>query len=159
MTLTESLVSSFILVSMVTQSGRVFGDSMQALGKSRLRDGVNAIIHRDIERVRDAVAAWQINTESDNSGQLSYAPNLVACEQGKLAEELLDGGNSSVQAGTSTLDLSSLHSPPKELKVSRTISTASDNNNLILITYESNMGKSKTLASSTLVIPAQGWCP
>ena len=49
MTLTESLISSFILVGLVTQTGKLFGDSMQALGKGRLRDGINAAIHRDLD--------------------------------------------------------------------------------------------------------------
>ena len=56
MTLTESLISSFILVGLATQTGHLFGDSMQALGKSRLRDNINAAIHRDIEDVRQLVS-------------------------------------------------------------------------------------------------------
>ena len=41
---------------LATQTGHLFGDSMQALGKSRLRDNINAAIHRDIEDVRQLVS-------------------------------------------------------------------------------------------------------
>ena len=49
MTITESLVASVILMTMATQASQGFGDSMQAIGKSRQRDGINTSIQRDIE--------------------------------------------------------------------------------------------------------------
>jgi len=70
MTLTESLVSSFILVALTTQTGRLFGDSMQALGNSRARDTVNASIHRDLEVVRQKVALWRAYSSMTTNGQL-----------------------------------------------------------------------------------------
>ena len=62
MTITESLVASAILMTMATQSSQVFGDSMQAIGKSRLRDGINTSIQRDIEKTREIVSLWSVNS-------------------------------------------------------------------------------------------------
>ena len=159
MTLTESLVSSFILVALTTQSGRLFGDSMQALGKSRARDTVNAAIHRDLEDVRQTVALWKADSSMTTNGQLAYTPDAGQCEDATLGSALLNEQSDELSA-VSNLDMSQISIPLRGLTITRTISTASANNNLIQVTY-STAGSStiKIQHSTTLSIPAQSWCP
>lgn len=159
MTLTESLVSSFILVALTTQTGRLFGDSMQALGKSRARDTVNAAIHRDIENVRQTVASWKADSSMTTNGQLAYMPDTGQCENATLGTALLNEQSDELSA-LSNLDISQTPTPLQGLTITRTISTASANNNLIQVTY-STAGSStiKIQHSTTLSIPAQSWCP
>ena len=152
MTLTESLVSSFILVALATQSGRLFGDSMQALGKSRLRDRVNAVIHQDIEEVRDRVALWKIDNSMTINGQLAYIPDEIHCEEGTLATALLNDNTQELPATTTVMQF-------EGLTVERNVSTATGNTNLIQVNYfTSGSNRIKTEISTTLSIPAQGWC-
>ena len=159
MTLTESLVSSFILVALTTQTGRLFGDSMQALGKSRARDTVNASIHRDLEVVRQQVALWQADSSMTTNGQLAYTPDAGQCQNATLGSALLNEQSDELSA-VSNLDMSQISIPLRGLTITRTISTASANNNLIQVTY-STAGSStiKIQHSTTLAIPAQSWCP
>jgi len=159
MTLTESLVSSFILVALTTQTGRLFGDSMQALGKSRARDTVNAAIHRDLEDVRQTVALWKADSSMTTNGQLAYTPDAGQCEDATLGSALLNEQSDELSA-VSNLDMSQISIPLRGLTITRTISTASANNNLIQVTY-STAGSStiKIQHSTTLSIPAQSWCP
>jgi len=159
MTLTESLVSSFILVALTTQTGRLFGDSMQALGNSRARDTVNASIHRDLEVVRQQVALWQADSSMTTNGQLAYTPDAGQCQNATLGSALLNEQSDELSA-VSNLDMSQISIPLRGLTITRTISTASANNNLIQVTY-STAGSStiKIQHSTTLSIPAQSWCP
>ena len=159
MTLTESLISSFILVGLVTQTGKLFGDSMQALGKGRLRDGINAAIHRDLEDVRQVVSAWKADGSMTTNGQLAYLPDMANCENGSLATALLSENTTKLPA-SSILNLSSISTPLQGLQVTRTIATPVGNTNLIQVVYSTNSSSSlKTKMSTTLAIPAQGWCP
>ena len=157
MTFTESLISSALLMTMAAHASQLFGDSIHAIGKSRLRDGINTSIQKDIEEIRDIVSLWSINTMSTD-GQLSYAPPQADCENSILAKTLLSE-HSSQLPGSKILDLSNISTPSQELEVTRTIGTVSDNENLILINYSAAVNsKVKTQASATLSIPAQGWC-
>ena len=157
MTITESLVASAILMTMATQASQVFGDSMQAIGKSRLRDGINTSIHRDIEEIREVVSLWSINTMGTD-GQLSYDPPQSDCENSILAATLLSDQSSQLPA-SQVLDLSNISSPLHGLQITRTIQTLPGNENLILINYSTTgHSKIKTQVSTTLSIPAQGWC-
>lgn len=159
MTLTESLISSFILVGLATQTGRLFGESMQALGKSRLRDGINAAIHRDLEDVRQVVSTWKADNSMTTNGQLAYMPDTANCNNGTLATALLTENTTTLPA-SSIIDLSTSSTPFQGLQVSRTIGTAVGNTNLIQVDYSTNSSTSlKTKVSTTLAIPAQGWCP
>ena len=159
MTLTESLISSFILVGLATQTGRLFGDSMQALGKSRLRDGINAAIHRDLEDVRQVISTWKADGSMTTNGQLAYLPDTANCNNETLATALLSE-NATTLPASSILDLSSSSTPLQGLQVSRTIGTAAGNTNLIQVDYSTNSSSSLTTkVSTTLSIPAQGWCP
>ena len=164
MTITESLIASVILMSIATQSSQVFGDSMQALGKSRLRDGVNTAIQRDIEEIREIISLWKVDTTMSIDGQLSYTPPQSDCEDSTLATTLLVDESARLPASRA-LDLSNITTPLKGLQITRTIGTLPgngtrpENENLILVKY-STPGSStiNTQASTTLSIPAQGWC-
>ena len=159
MTLAESLISSFILVGLATQTGKLFGDSMQALGKSRLRDGINAAIHRDLEDVRQVVSAWKADGSMTTNGQLAYVPDTANCNNGTLATALLSDNTTTLPA-SSILDLSSSSTPLQGLQVTRRIGTLIGNNNLIQVDYSTTSSSVlKTKVSTTLAIPAQGWCP
>ena len=158
MSITESLIASVILMSIASQSSQVFGDSMQALGKSRLRDGVNTTIQRDIEKIREIVSLWELDNTMSTDGQLSYVPPQADCEDSTLATTLLVDRSEELPA-SDILDLSNISTPLQGLQITRTIKTLSGNENLILLEY-STPGSStiKTQSSTTLSIPAQGWC-
>ena len=132
MTLTESLISSFILVGLATQTGKLFGDSMQALGESRLRDGINAAIHRDLEDVRQVVSAWKADGSMTTNGQLAYLPDTANCNNGTLATSLLSDNTTTLPA-SSILNLFNSSTPLQGLQVSRTIGTSVGNSNLIQV--------------------------
>ena len=159
MTLTESLISSFILVALTTQTGQLFGDSIEALGKSRLRDSVNAVIHRDIEDVRRIIASWKADVSMQANGQLAYSPEKIQCENGTLATAFLSESSNTLPASLN-LNLSSIKTPLRNLIVLRTIEEVSGNANLIQVNYTTIGNTSlKTEANTTFTIPAQGWCP
>jgi len=157
MTITESLVASVILMAMATQASQVFGDSMQAIGKSRLRDGINTSIQRDIEEIREIVSLWSVNTMGTD-GQLSYDPPQADCEDSILATTLLSDQSSQLPA-SQVLNISNISTPLQGLQITRTIGTLSGNENLIHLNYStSGHSKIKTQVSTTMSIPAQGWC-
>ena len=157
MTITESLVASVILMTMATQASQVFGDSMQAIGKSRLRDGINTSIQRDIEEIREIVSLWSVNT-TGTDGQLSYNPPQADCENSILGTTLLSDRSSQLPA-SQVLNLSNISTPLRGLHITRTIETLPGNENLILLNYSTaGHSKIKTQVSTTLSIPAQGWC-
>ena len=157
MTITESLVASAILMAMATQASQTFGDSMQAIGKSRLRDGINTSIQRDIEEIREIVSLWSVNTMGTD-GQLSYDPPQADCENSILATTLLSDQSSQLPA-SQALNLSNISTPLQGLQITRTIETLPGNENLIHINYStSGQSKIKTQVSTTMSIPAQGWC-
>ena len=132
---------------------------MQALGKSRLRDEINATIHRDLEDVRQVVSAWKADGSMTNNGQLAYLPDTANCNNGTLATALLSDNTTTLPA-SSILDLSNSSTPLQGLQVSRTIGTSVGNTNLIQVDYSTTSSSSlKTKVNTTLAIPAQGWCP
>lgn len=159
MTITESLISSFILVALTTQSGQLFGNSIQALSKSRLRDSINAAINRDIEDVRQSVASWEADTTMTTNGQLTYWPDETHCDEGTLATALLSDQADQLPT-TSKVNLSGLSIPLQGVEVMRTIGIHNGNANLIQVNYStSETSLLKAESSTTLSIPAQGWCP
>ena len=136
----------------------VFGDSMQALGKSLLRDGVNTAIQRDIEKIREIVSLWKLDNTMITDGQLSYEPPQADCEDSTLATTLLFDRSEELPA-SDILDLSNILTPLQGLQIIRTIKTLSGNENLILLEYSAPGSSTiKTQSSTTLSIPAQGWC-
>ena len=151
------MVASAILMMAVTQSTALFTNSMQATGKAKLRDGLNAAVNADLEQVRHEVATWAMTATSD--GQLAYAPDAAACANGSLANSLLAQRTSQLPV-ISTVDLTGVPIRQGTVQVNRTISVPADNNNLIAVNYATTSGSPITIKlNTTLSIPAQGWCP
>ena len=91
--------------------------------------------------------------------QLAYWPDETQCDNGTLAKALLSESTLSLPS-SSTLDLSSASTALQGIEVTRTIGTVVGNTNLIQVDYSTSSHSSlKTEVSTTLAIPAQGWCP
>ena len=164
--LVEALVSSFLLMLAVSQSLSIFGTTLSALGKSRLRDSLNAAIHADLEAVRNQVADWALEAPGD--GLIRYAPGSTSCEENQLAQALLSDKRTESTPQLpeeSTLDLSGSSVPTPGLLVTRTIKpvgiddSSSGDGNLIEVGYSTNANSLISIKrKSILMIPAQGWC-
>jgi hypothetical protein len=155
--LVDAMVSSSILMVIVSQSAGLFGNSMNALNSSQLRDGINGAISADIELVRQDVADWA--SESSMDGQLTYAPDVAECDAGTLGEALLNDQNSGLSSGTTQVSLRNAPNKLQGVQINRTISVDPDNANLIRISYVTADGSAISVnQSTTLATPAQGWC-
>lgn len=153
----EALVASAILMMTVTQSTALFTSSMEASGKAKLRDGLNAAVNADLEQVRHEVAQWGLTNTSD--GQLAYNPDATACANGSLAQTLLAQRSTQLPIA-STVDLTGIPMRLGQVEINRTITIPSNNNNLININYLTTPGSPITInLNTTLTMPAQGWCP
>jgi Tfp pilus assembly protein PilV len=153
----EAMVASAILMITVSQSASLFTDSMQATGKAKLRDGINAAVNADLERVRNEVSKWAMSANTD--GQLAYNPSATACSSGTLAQTLLTDRSSQLPV-VSTVDLTGVPMRQGNVVINRTISVPSDNKNLIAISYATTANSPISLnLNTTLTTPAQGWCP
>jgi Tfp pilus assembly protein PilV len=153
----EAMVASVILMMTVTQSTALFTNSMQATGKAKLRDGVNAAVNADLEQVRHEVSKWSLS--ANNDGQLAYSPSASACAGGTLAQALLTDRSSQLPV-VSTVNLSGVPMRQGNVVINRTITIPSDNKNLIAISYSSTADSAISLKlNTTLNTPAQGWCP
>jgi Tfp pilus assembly protein PilV len=153
----EAMVASAILMITVTQSTSLFTNSLQATGKAKLRDGVNAAVNADLERVRNEVSKWATSTNSD--GQLAYNPSAAACSSGTLGQTLLTDRANQLPVA-STVDLAGVPMRQGPVVVNRSISVPSDNKNLIAISYSTTANSPISLKlNTTLTTPAQGWCP
>lgn len=155
--LVDAMVSSSILMVVVSQSAGLFGNSMNALSKSQLRDGINGAISADIELVRHDVADWARDNSMD--GQLRYDPDPTVCDAGTLGAALLADPGSGLAPGTTTVSLSNAPTKLQGVQINRTISVDPENSNLIRISYATGVGSPISVnQSSTLATPAQGWC-
>lgn len=175
------MVSSVLLMLVVSQSASLFSQSLGALGKARLRDGVNAAIAADLEQVRHEVFTWSADATPSLDGQLSYSPLKAACDGGTLATQLLAdrstalasqktltfGGNNS-NGGTPPADNPVNSTPPlsigaggsTSISINRTISVDPGDANVLLVRYTTQSGSLVSVQQTTaLVPPAQGWCP
>lgn len=153
----EAMIASAILMLTVSQSTALFTQSMVATGKAKLRDGANAAVNADLERVRHEVSQWAMSSTSD--GQLAYSPDASACSKGTLGQSLLNDRASEL-AVASTVDLTGIPMRQGSLAINRTISVPADNKNLISIHYTSTANSTISLKlNTTLTTPAQGWCP
>jgi len=153
----EAMVASAILMITVTQSTSLFTNSMQATGKAKLRDGVNAAVNADLERVRNEVSKWAMS--ANNDGQLAYNPSATACSGGTLGQTLLTDRSSQLPVA-STVDLTDVPMRQGTVVINRTITVPSDNKNLITISYATTANSPISLKlNTTLTTPAQGWCP
>jgi len=145
------MVSSVLLMLVVSQSASLFSQSLGALGKARLRDGVNAAIAADLEQVRHEVFTWSADATPSLDGQLSYSPLKAACDGGTLATQLL-ADRSTALPGQKTLT--------SGISINRTISVDPDDANVLLVRYTTQSGSLVSVQQTTaLVPPAQGWCP
>ena len=155
--LVDAMVSSSVLMLIVSQSAGLFGQSMNALSKGRLRDGLNAAISADMELVRKNVADWASDTSM--GGQLTYAPDTATCDAGTLGQALLADPSSGLSAGTSTVSLSGAPTPLQGISIDRTITVDPSNSNLIHVSYATRAGSPIAVEQhATLATPAQGWC-
>ena len=155
--LVDAMVSSSILMLIVSQSAGLFGQSMNALSKGRLRDGLNAAISADMELVRKSVAEWASDTSM--GGQLTYAPDPATCDAGTLGQALLADPSSGLSTGTSTVSLNGPPTPPQGISIERTVAVDPNNPNLIHVSYATNAGSSMNVEqNATFATPAQGWC-
>jgi len=153
--LTEAMVSSVLLMLVVSQSAGLFSQSLNALGKARLRDSVNAAIAADLEQVRHEVFTWAANTTASVDGQLSYSPIASACNAGTLASALLTDRSATLPAQSSVTS----HAVPG-ISIRRTITVDPSDTNVLLVRYSTSGSNLVTVDQNTaLVPPAQGWCP
>lgn len=151
------MVASVILMLTVSQSTALFTNCMQATGKAKLRDGANAAINADLERVRHEVSQWSLSSTTD--GQLAYNPSPTACADGTLATALL-ADRSDQLPDESTVDLTGIPMQQGSIVINRTITAPDDNANLIEIHYATEPNSAISLKlNTTLATPAQGWCP
>ena len=153
--LTEAMVSSVLLMLVVNQSAGLFSQSLNALGKARLRDSVNAAIAADLEQVRHEVFTWAADTTASVDGQLSYSPIASACNAGTLASALLTDRSATLPAQSSVTS----HAVPG-ISIHRTITVDPSDTNVLLVRYSTSGSNLVTVDQNTaLVPPAQGWCP
>lgn len=174
MTLTESLVSSFLLMLLAGQSGRVFTQSMKAVGDTQVRDQVALSISQDLEQVRNTVNLWQVDAENLDgnglplNGEMAYQPDAGMCETDTLAVGLItdsaalgeDAGELVESSSTTQLIKPNILVEGTGLRLTRTISSDASNENLLKVHYSVN-GEvlQHSDQSTTLVMPAQAWCP
>lgn len=155
--LVDAMVSSSILMVIVSQSAGLFGNSMNAISNSKLRDGLNAAISADLELVRHEVADWASAENVD--GQIRYNPDEASCSSGTLGETLLAAKSNELPVA-STIDLSDAPTTLQGVTISRAIEVDPSNKNLIRISYTTSDGSSINVKqNTTLTTPAQGWCP
>lgn len=154
--LVDAMVSSSILMVIATQSLGLVGNSMSAMGKGQMRDGLNAAINADLELVRHNVASWAKSTTSD--GQNTYNPSSSACDAGTLAAALLADTNSGLKSGTEPVSLANAPTKLQGVTINRTIGVDPENSNLIKISYSTAGGSIDVEQNASMVTPAQGWC-
>lgn len=155
--LVDAMMSTTILMVIVSQSAGLFGNSMNALNKSQLRDGINGAISADIELVRHDVANWAKDSSMD--GQLRYSPSAEQCDGDSLGSALLADTTSGLSAGTTRVSMANAPTKLQGIQINRTISVDPDNANLIKISYATANGSAISVnQSTTLSTPAQGWC-
>ena len=173
MNLTESLVSSFLLTLLASQSGRVFTHATKALGDTNVRDQVALSISRDLEQVHNTVNRWQVVKENLDpnglplNGEMAYQPSPSMCENNTLAANLILNGDAMGDAGTLTQGETTTQRIDNAIPVgttgmtlTRTISSDATNENLLKVHYALNASSLKHSGqSTTLDMPAQAWCP
>ena len=169
--LPEVLVSSLILLILLSQSQRIFSESLGAVGGSRRNDAIVTRIQEDLEDIRHCVSLYALPTAISGScddvakdvtraqtmpnGQLVYFPDEKACFDGTLASDLID---QSILPVNGILDNNQAISLDNVL-IDRQITVDPGNENLLQITYTTSGSSSKPVQSFTMSIPAQAWCP
>ena len=169
MTLTESLVSSFILTLLASQSGRVFTHAIQAVGDTKVRDQVALSISRDLEQVRNTVNLWQVVTSNLDTnglplnGEMAYQPSDEMCADNTLAADLIsdsDAMGDLTQTNSTTKRVKTIAIDGSGMELIRTISSDASNENLLRVHYSVDAtALQQSDQSTTLEMPAQAWCP
>ena len=169
MTLTESLVSSFILTLLASQSGRVFTHAIQAVGDTKVRDQVALSISRDLEQVRNTVNLWQVVTSNLDTnglplnGEMAYQPSAEMCADNTLAADLIsdsDAMGDLTQTNSATKRVKTIAIEGSGMELIRTISSDASNENLLRVHYAVDATTLQHSDQSTILeMPAQAWCP
>ena len=170
MSITESLVSSFILMLLASQSGRIFSESVRATGKATLRDQISISISSDLEQVRNMAMLWKADKTNMSTsgipinGEMIYTPTDAMCEDNTLAKDLILSSDMAQEGILTSSESSSQRTKTFSvtdtgISIERTIKSESSNHNLLKVNYLilSNSFPN-SIQSTTLMIPAQAWC-
>ena len=169
MSITESLISSSILMILIASGTSLYMDSMGALGNSRTRDGISSSISSDLEEIRDSVESFRDNS---SNGVLAYTPTdsdstqmginfiLDMASQGKFGSPNDTNGDGSTDSLVENIAGSQFGNHLTGITITRTISTYSEQPHIVRVTY-TTQGNSKVTPehSSDILFPAQGWLP
>ena len=167
MSITESLISSIILMLLVSSGTSLYMDSMGALRNSRIRDGVSSSISSDLEGVRDSVEGFRDNS---SNGMLIYAPvdsdatqmglNFILANIGTFGAENDLDGDGITDSLLEDLSGSQFGNHLTGITITRIISADSEQPHIVRVTY-TTQGNSKVTPehSSEIIFPAQGWLP
>lgn len=149
--LVELVVASVLLIVALVAISDVFTTFSRNFTSSRLRDGLSALISRDLENLRGRVAAY--GSPTTTGGRVEYTPSTSICATATLAEDM-------VTANTGTFPANSTITAPAQLRsvvVNRTITATG---NRLQVSYATANGSPISLnLQATLVPPAQSWCP
>ena len=143
---------------------------MKTIGDTKVRDQVALTISSDLEKVRNTVNLWQIDSSNLNSdglpknGEISYQPSATMCSDNTLAVDLLTDGMGDEGSLTESTDtakrVKSITVAGTGMALTRTVSSDASNQNLLKVHYavDSNVLQHSD-QSTTLMMPAQAWCP
>ncbi len=147
----EVVIASVLLIVAIAATSDVFTNFSRNFTSSRLRDGLSALIAEDLENLRGQVAAY--GSPTTTAGQVTYSPIASVCNTATLAADM-------VATNTATFPATSTITAPPRLRnvvVNRTITA---NGNRLEVSYATANGSPISLRlQSTLVPPAQSWCP
>ena len=165
MSITESLVSSTILLILVASGTNTYMSSISALKNSRIRDGVSTFIKDNLETVRNSADSFRLTS---NNGMLVYTPEIDEDDANQMGLNFIlenpgtlgtlsdsDGdGIDDILQDTYTSDQFT------GITITRTINSISEEPYLIRVTYTTT-GNTKVNPEhrSDIVFPAQAWLP
>ena len=165
MNITESLVSSTILMILVASGTNLYTSSMSALKNSRIRDGVSTFINDNLETVRSSADSFRLTS---NNGMLVYTPDIDEGDASQMGLNFIlenpgtlgtlsdsNGDNiDDILLDTYTSDQFT------GITITRTISSISGEPYLVRVTYTTT-GNTKVNPEhrSEIMFPAQAWLP
>ena len=165
MNITESLVSSTILMILVASGTNLYTSSMSALKNSRIRDGVSTFINDNLETVRSSADSFRLTS---NNGMLVYTPDIDEGDASQMGLNFIlenpgtlgtlsdsNGDNiNDILLDTYTSDQFT------GITITRTISSISGEPYLVRVTYTTT-GNTKVNPEhrSEIMFPAQAWLP
>ena len=171
MNITESLVSSSILLVLVASSTSLYMNSLGALQNSRARDGVSAFINNNLEDIRNNVEEFRA---APVNGMLKYEPVSTPTDTTPEADTTQMGLNFIIEkaglVGTGVdEDEDDIYDYLEDeytgdeypgITVTRTITADPDQPYLVKVIY-TTQGNAKVSPehSSEIMFPAQAWLP